>query len=158
MAIDKKGAGMDKHFIAVVADEARAVLYAHETRSGELTRWRTFDNDTARAKTSDLITDRGGRSFDSGGQGRHSVASDKAGPKEHAVTMFAKRIAEAVAADVNAGRCRGLSLIAAPRFLGELRDALETCTKLQPYITINKDVVSKDPAAIAKLLAEARRD
>ena len=148
---------MDKHFIAVVADEAKAILYTHETRSGALTRWQSFENDSARAKASELISDRGGRSFDSGGQGRHSVASDKAGPKEYAVTMFAKRVAEAVAADVNAGRCRGFALIAAPRFLGELRDAIATSTKSEPYVTINKDVVQKSPAAIAELLAEARR-
>ena len=148
---------MDKHFIAVVADEAKAILYTHETLSGQLTQWRSFDNETARTKISDLISDRGGRSFDSAGQGRHSVASDKSGPKEHATTMFAKRIAETVAADVNAGKCRGFALIAAPRFLGELRDAMATCTKSEPYVSINKDVVNKDPAAIAELLAEARR-
>lgn len=148
---------MHKHFLAIVADEAKAVLYTHETKSGPLSRWRTFDNDTARTKNADLASDRGGRSFDSHGKGRHSMASGKTSPKEHAATVFAKRVAGEVAADVNTGQCRGFALIAAPRFLGELREALATCTKSEPYASINKDVVDKDPAAIAELLANIRQ-
>ena len=147
---------MDKHFIAVVADEAMAILYTHETRSGALTRWRALDNETARMKTSELISDRGGRSFDSQGQGRHSMGSDKDGPKEHATAAFAKRIAEDIAAEVNSGRCRGYSLIAAPRFLGELRDALATSTSTEPYVSIDKNVVSQEPAVIADMLRAAQ--
>ena len=148
---------MQKHFLAVVADEAKALLYTHETRSGPLTEWQSFDNDTAHAKNVELVSDRGGRSFDSHGQGRHSVTSDKKGPKEQAATRFAKRIAKEIAMDLNSGQCRGYALLAAPRFLGELREALAVVTTTEPDVSINKDVVDKDPAAIAELLADARR-
>lgn len=147
---------MQKHFLAVVADEARAVLYTHETRSGPLSRWQHFENDVAHAKNTDLVSDRGGRSFDSHGQGRHSMSSDRAGPKEQAATLFAKHIATAVADDLNSGLCRGFALIAAPKFLGELRNALAVATRVEPYASINKDVVDKDPGVIAELLASAR--
>ena len=147
---------MEKHFLAVVADEARAIFYTHETKSGSLTEWRRYKNDIARAKTADLVTDRGGRSFDSNGQGRHSVASDRDGPKQLAARRFAKRIADAIAADVNSGSCRGYALVAAPRFLGELREAVATSTSNEPYASVNKDVVDQDAATIAALLARAR--
>jgi protein required for attachment to host cells len=148
---------MQKHFLAVVADEARAIFYTHDTKSGPLTEWRSFDNDVARSKSVDLVSDRGGRSFDSHGQGRHSVSSDRDGPKELAATRFAKRIAGEIAADVNTGTCRGYALVAAPRFLGELRDAIATSTHSEPYAAVNKDVVDKDAATIAELLAAARK-
>ena len=147
---------MEKHFLAVVADEAKAVFYTHDTKSGPLHEWRSFRNEIARAKTADLITDRGGRSFDSFGQGRHSVASDRDGPKELAATRFAKRIAGEIAADMNTGACRGYALVAAPRFLGELREAISTSTHSTPYAAVNKDVVGRDAETIAALIASAR--
>ena len=146
---------MEKHFLAVVADEARAIFYTHTTKSGPLTEWRSFDNEVARSKTADLITDRGGRSFDSHGQGRHSVASDRDGPREQAATRFAKVIAGAIAADIQSGACRSYALVAAPRFLGELRDALSTSTHIEPYAAVNKDVVGRDAETIAQLIASA---
>ncbi len=149
---------MQKHFLAVVADEAKAVLYTHETRSGPLSRWQSFENSTAHSKNADLESDRGGRSFDSHGQGRHSMTSDKKTPKQQAATVFAKRIAHEIAADVNSGRCRAYALIAAPRFLGELRDALAVTTSVEPYVSIDKDVVAREPNVIAGLLADARRN
>ena len=149
-------AALGKHFLVVVADESRAILYTHDTRSGPLTEWRSFDNETARAKTADLMSDRGGRAFDSHGQGRHTMSSEKSGPKQHAASVFARQIAGEVTADVNTGRCRGFALIAAPRFLGELRDALSSSTKVEPYVSVNKDVVGKDPSVISALLADAR--
>ncbi len=106
-------------------------------------------------KTGDLIADRGGRSFDSHGQGRHTMQSEKADPKQHLATAFAKKIAETIAADVHKGTCRGFALVAAPRFLGTLRQEISTVVKSEPYATIDKDVVGKDEAVIEELLARA---
>jgi protein required for attachment to host cells len=157
MAKKREDTPMQKHFLAVVADEAQAILYTHDTRSGPLSPWQRFENDMAHAKNVDLASDRGGRSFDSHGQGRHSMTSDKTSPREQAATMFAKRIAKEVTADINTGQVRGYALIAAPRFLGELRDALAIATNSEPYASINKDVVDKDPAVIAEMLASAQQ-
>lgn len=106
-------------------------------------------------KTGDLIADRGGRSFDSHGQGRHTMQSEKADPKQHLATAFAKKIAENIAADVHKGTCRGFALVATPRFLGTLRNAIATSVKLEPYATVNKEVVGQDEAVIEALLAQA---
>jgi hypothetical protein len=59
----------DKRYLVVVADEYRAIIYARDTLTGPLRKLRTFTNETARMKTGELLSDRGGRSFDSHGQG-----------------------------------------------------------------------------------------
>lgn len=150
--MDAAIAPADKHFLVVVADEAKAVFYTRDRLHGPLQKWRTFSNDAARMKTGDLITDRGGRSFDSHGQGRHTLTSEKAGPRRHIATVFAKQIAQGILADTQSGRCRGFALIAAPRFLGELRAEISTLVKAEPYATIDKAVVGSDEAVIEKLL------
>lgn len=145
-------AAAEKHYLVVVADESSAILYTSKRRYGPLQELRRFSNEAARTKIADLISDRGGRSFDSHGQGRHTLTSEKAGPRQHRVTVFAKSVAEVVARDLQSGRCRGFALIAAPRFLGELRRQVGNRVKTPPYATVDKDVVGSDAAIIEKLL------
>jgi protein required for attachment to host cells len=142
----------DKHYLVVVADEASAILYTRDALYAPLTTWRTLSNEAARMKTGDLISDRGGRSFDSHGEGRHTMAREKASPKQHVATVFARTIAEIVAEDLQSGRCRGYALIAAPRFLGELRRETGILVKEEPYATVDKAVVGSDESVIEKLL------
>ena len=67
---------------------------------------------------------------------------------------FAKQLAELISDAINNGTCRSFALIAAPRFLGVLRDALATAGNVTPVVSIDKEVVNKDSAFIEKLLAE----
>ena len=144
-----------KHYLVVVADESRAILYSHDTRSGPLSHLTEFDNKVARMKTEELVSDRGGRSFDSHGHGRHTMVGEKDGPKHHAAEAFAKQIASQIASSTHNGTCRGFALVAAPRFLGMLRDALSTSTKAEPWTSVDKDVVDKDAAVIRDLLTKS---
>jgi len=142
----------NKHFLIVVADEAHAILYTREKLYSPLKRWRSLSNDEARKKTGELLADRGGRSFDSHGEGRHTMAREKAGPKEQVAIVFARQIAEVVSDAVQSGECLGFALVAAPRFLGILRSEICTLVKAEPYNTIDKEVVGSDEAVIEKLL------
>jgi len=142
----------NKHYLVVVADEASAVFYTRRKVYSPLRKWRSLSNDEARMKTGELLADRGGRSFDSHGQGRHTMTSEKAGPKEHIATVFARQIAEIVSADMHSGYCLGFALVAAPRFLGELRAEISTLVKAEPYATIDKAIVGSEEAVIEKLL------
>lgn len=141
-----------RRYLVVVADEYRAVLYARDTLTGPLRQLRTLTNETARMKTGDLISDRGGRSFDSHGQGRHTMGGDRDAPQQQLARAFAKEIAEIIAAECHRGACRGYAIVAAPRFLGLLRQEFATAVKQQPYATVDKDVVSQDAGVIEKLL------
>lgn len=140
----------NKHFLVVVADESKAIAYTRASKSGPLQQSRTFENESARLKTGDILADKGGRSFDSYGQGRHTMSSD---PKQHLAEVFARDIAEHIAADLHNGTCRGYALVAAPHFLGLLRAELASRTKTEPYATVDKNVVGKAEAVIEKLLA-----
>ena len=75
----------NKYYLVVVADESRAVLYHRERRRGPMQEAGGFENEAARLKTDDLIADRGGRAFDSHGQGRHTMTAEKSDPKQHRV-------------------------------------------------------------------------
>jgi protein required for attachment to host cells len=150
-----QAASREKVFWVVVADESTAIVYAHATKSGPLHKVFSLTNEAARMKTDELISDSGGRSFDSKGKGRHTMGSDRSDPKKHAAEMFAKEIAERIARVMHDGSCRDFALIAAPRFLGVLREAVSVATSAKPYATVDKQVVAQDTTVIEKLLAGA---
>jgi protein required for attachment to host cells len=138
----------------VVADESRAIFYAWDEKYSPLRELSQLENEVARQKTSSQISDRGGRSFDSHGQRRHTMTNEKTDPKKYAAITFAKEVAGRIVEARHAGSCRDYALIAAPRFLGLLRDALEVAGHADPLLTIDKGVVGADTAAIEKLLKE----
>ena len=139
-------------YLVVVADEANATFYTRDKLYSPLQKWRSLSNEAARLKVGEMLADRGGRSFDSHGEGRHTMAREKSGPKDQVATVFAREIAETVSDAMQRGDCAGFALVAAPRFLGKLRSEISTLVKTEPYTTIDKDVVSSDEAVIEKLL------
>lgn len=144
----------EKCFWVVVANEASVIVYTRDSRSGPLRKHFTANNEAARKKTDQLISDSGGRSYDSFGAGRHTMANEKDAPRKHAAMVFAKDIAERIGKVLHDGSCLGYSLVAAPRFLGMLRNALATTTTTEPYAAVDKDVISQDPDVIEKLLKD----
>jgi protein required for attachment to host cells len=136
----------------VVADQAEAMVYSRKGRRGPLETLFSLQNSVAGEKVADLISDRGGRSFDSHGQGRHTMAREKSGPKRHASEAFAKQIAERLKRARQEGSYRELTLIAAPRFLGDLKKAIAREGGVEPTLTIDKEMVGQDAKAIEKLL------
>ena len=145
----------NKYYLVVVADESKAVLYSRERLRGPLQEQRTFENEAARLKTDDIIADRGGRAFESHGQGRHTMSAEKSDPKQHLAEGFARQVAEYISAEIHKGTLRGYALVAAPRFLGTLRTQLSSRVPEEPYATVDKNVVSQGADVIAKLLDEA---
>lgn len=150
MPVDNRRA--EKTFWIVVADESQAIIYTRATRRAPLDLVCSLENAAARKKAGDLVADRGGRSFDSIGAGRHTMSAEKVDPKKQASIAFAKQIAERIGKATHDGSCRGYALIAAPRFLGILRDAVSKKCKFEPFKTIDKDVVGQDTAVFQKLV------
>lgn len=142
----------EKAWWVVVADEASAVIYRRKTRRGPLQQHVTLDNEAARKKLGDLMSDRGGRSFDSHGDGRHTMSNEKTDAKTQSAQVFAKDIAERIGRATHTGECRGYALVAAPRFLGLLRDAVSRSCSNEPYATVDKEMIRQEPEAIARLL------
>jgi protein required for attachment to host cells len=142
-----------KTCLVVVANESRAIFYARESANAPLRQLRQLDNTVARKKMADLITDHGGRSFDSHGHGRHTMTQEKSDPKKHAAQLFAKLVSDEVTDTMTAGAYEEFALIAAPKFLGMLRDALPA-SMAAPSLSIDKDVVNQDAESIASLLSK----
>lgn len=113
---------MDTFWI-VAADSARAEIFRVARKGGPLETLDTLVHGASRLKGRDLRSDRQGRSFDSGGQGRHAMSSE-VNPRQHESEQFAREIANKIETGRNAGSYDKLILIAAPGFLGTLRKAL----------------------------------
>ena len=145
----------NRHFLVVVAEESKAVVYRRAALSAPLQETTTFENEAARLKTGEILADTGGRSFDSHGHGRHTMANEKADPKKQRAVQLARDVAEYITADVHKGTCRGYALVAAPKFLGMLRAELTRHTPMEPYATVDKNVVDQAKSVIEKLLAES---
>lgn len=150
--MSKTAVRAEKTYWIVVADEAKATIYTRDAKSAPLVELLSLENETARKKIGDLLADRGSRSYDSFGAGRHTMSEEKMDPKMHAAQVFAKQIAERIGKVTHDGSCRDYALIAAPRFLGLLRDAVAKHCKFEPYMTIDKNVVGRDTAFLQNLV------
>jgi protein required for attachment to host cells len=135
----------------LVADEFQARIFTRQKKFSELVEAASFENPVARMKTSDVISDRGGRSFDSRGEGRHSMGSDKANPKTESYPAFAKELAQAVNSARQEKQFARLIVVAAPRFLGVLRPALESAG-IEAEKMIDKAVAGQDAESIQKIV------
>lgn len=135
----------------IVADEYQSTIYAREQKHSPLQEVTSLLNKSAREKTADLISDRGGRSFDSHGQGRHTLAGEKSDPKTRLVTVFAKEIAERISKAKQHAEFDKLVVVAAPRFLGVLRPALATAG-IDVEHSFDKEMTAKDVASIQELI------
>lgn len=124
----------------VVADGTRARLFnRHKNRSLE-----EFDvllSPEHRLHEGDLVTDRDGRAFDSGGTSRHPMGN-KNSTKDHEMTGFAKRLAGRLEEGRNAGELERLVLVAPPRFLGQLRAQLSGPAADLVALTIDKELTT----------------
>lgn len=135
----------------VVADEYQAEIYRRDKKFSPLEKLSEMRNETAREKTGDLVSDRGGRAFDSHGQGRHTMAGEKDDPKTHSAVVFAKEIADRLGSAGKNGEFDRFVVVAAPRFLGVLRQALDT-VGAEPERSIDKEVTGRDAGFIQGLI------
>lgn len=136
----------------IVANELQASVYARDTRREPLKEMFSMHNELGRKKTQEILSDRDGRSFDSFGNGRHAITNEKSGPRQHAAQVFATQIAQRISQAVHERSCRDYALIAAPKFLGLLRQALTSKCTLQPSQSVAKDVVDQDTTVLQNLL------
>ena len=100
----------------------------------------SLDSASAHLRSRDIGTDKPGRSFESGGSAHHGV-----GQRHDLHTMEKERFVRFVAGLLNAASERDefdqLLLVAPPRALPELRDALDDVTRAKLVGTLEKDLV-----------------
>lgn len=139
----------------VVADDSQAIVYARESRTGPMTEHARFRSDAARQSAESQLADKGGRSFDSHGHGRHTMTRESGSPEVLAREAFARELADYIAKAGHANEFGYYAIVAAPKFLGALRTALASRTKQEPYAVVDKAVVGRDSDFIAALVDKA---
>ena len=137
----------------LVADSAQATIYCQNNAKEHLSELTSMEHLEARAHDGDLTTDKSGRSFDSGGGGRHSM-EQRTQPKKQSTINFAKRLAIHLDQGRQNGEFGQLVLFAAPGFLGLLRAELSAPLKRQIVFESSKDLVREDIQSIRAHLPE----
>ena len=138
----------------VVADESEANFLAMNGCRAPLQLLSRLENESARLYERDLETDRPGRSFDRIGAGRHAIDGERSTQRQQQV-RFAKRIAEALERARKDRAFDRLVVMAAPRMLGLLRDAMPDTSRAAVVAEVPKDLVHVDPKAIRNYIPRA---
>lgn len=122
----------------VVADAGRATVY--ETTGGIAAgTWTTRRQMEASLPPSrDIDTDRPGRSFDSGGEGRHAM-EPPTDPHRHAKASFAHDVMETLDHARRQEKFDELVVVAAPAFLGDLRSMMPDQLRARVRHELDKD-------------------
>ena len=96
---------------------------AEASAPSRLVELETLEHPEGRLKSQSIDADRPGRSFESAGAKRHAM-SREVDAKKQAAIMFAGQVAERLESARLQGEVDRLILVAAPEFLGLLRDKL----------------------------------
>ena len=127
----------------VVADSTRARIFNAESSSAALSEMEGLANTEGRLHDRDLTSDLPGRSFDSSKAGGRHAMEPPTDPKQELAIEFARLIARHLDAARVKRDYEQLVIIAAPTFLGLLREQLtNTCRKLVDF-EFNKNLVQQ---------------
>ncbi len=140
---------MSKHWV-LVADKSKARIFTVADPHGPLEDETMLEHPEARQREQTLTSDRPGRSFDSKGEGRHSMGTSVEPDKQETI-RFAKQVAEHVEAAHNKGQCDRLMIVAGPPLLGLLREHLKGASGLK-IAEIEKNLGQYDATEIRKHL------
>jgi len=123
----------------VVCDGARGRIFVNRGRGTGLSEIENAENRDARVPTRALGADRPGRTHDSAGAGRHAMAppADWHGVEKE---RFAKEITAMVNTAALENKFEGVILVAPPRVLGDLRQALNAQATAKVTGEIGKDL------------------
>ena len=150
-------------FTVFVADTRQAKVFELSEPGAAPRPLETLENSHTGRHDRDIGTDAPGsvmsRSGERGGGAgvRRTSLQPRRSHKQHAVEQFARELAERVTkAALNSGG-NGVVLIAAPRFLAELRGHLPKSTLRKVVREVPRDLIGLPPLALQQRLAEALR-
>lgn len=127
----------------VVADSTRARIFNAESSSAALCEQEELVSPEGRLHDRDITADLPGRSFDSNKAGGRHALEPTTDPKHELSLEFARTIARHLDAARVKHNFEQLVIVAAPSFLGLLRDQLSaTCRKIVAF-ELNKNLVQQ---------------
>jgi protein required for attachment to host cells len=146
----------------VVANEGEARFYDASRHDAPLTEAGHLENPSARLHDRDLKSDRPGRVFHSAPSGvrrrgavAHHGVGGESSPRRHEAELFAKHVVEALVKAQREKCFERVVLIAAPAFLGHLREALPESLRSSIAAEVDKDLVHHPEEAIQAQLPHA---
>ena len=132
----------------LVSNSARARVYECARPVDGLEQVAEFSHADSRQHPRDLVADKSGRVHDRHGEGRHSMEPDHT-VKENEAENFAREIDEFLCTAQRQGRYENLAVIAAPRFLGRLRDHYTSwLPNAALFAELSKDLTAETPEKI----------
>ncbi len=137
----------------LVADSCRARIFSADKSNGPISEIETLAHPEARLHERDITSDVPGHSFSSHGPGRHAMGADT-GPKQNGAINFAKRVAGRLDLARHQGNFDQLMIVAAPTFLGMLRNELSQATANSLSLEMNKDLTRMSAEEIRQHLPE----
>jgi len=137
----------------LVAESSRARIFRADTASAPLVEIETLAHPEGREHEQDMTSDLPGHDSDKTGSGRHGF-QDETEPKQQEAIDFAKRIAAELESARNDGQLKQLIIVAAPAFLGTLRNQLNDQTKKLVTLELDKNLSQHSPEDIRQHLPE----
>lgn len=137
----------------LVADSSKARLFTVESASGPLIEVRDFLHPESRMHEQELTTDLPGKHRNDTGVGAHGFEQEVE-PKEQEAIRFAGELAHYLDKARNSGEYEQLVVVAAPKFLGHLREAMSPAVRNLVRLEIDKNLVGQNPQDIRKHLPE----
>jgi len=126
--------------LRIVIADGEHVRFVQPDADNALRTIGSFDSASAHLRSRDIGSDRPGRALESGASARHAV-----GQRHDLHAMEKEKFVRLVGEQVNAASERDefdeLLLVAPPRALGELRDALDAAAQAKLVGMLEKDLV-----------------
>ena len=137
----------------IVADNSRARFFSMESRTGPIEETKSIVHAEARLHEQNMTSDLPGRGSGKGGEGLHAY-QNKVSPKEQENINFAREITAELDKARKENKFKQFVLVAAPEFLGKLRDQMSPQTHKLVSFELAKNLTHLDAVEIRKHLPE----
>ncbi|HEB90834.1 MAG TPA: host attachment protein [Deltaproteobacteria bacterium] len=138
----------------VVADSARARIFDFDETAWALTEREDLVHPESRLRPGEITTDRPGSTFRAVGPGRQGL-DPRSSVKEVERRDFARTLARRLDKAVDTNEVQKLIVMAGPKFLGDLRDCLDSPTRRAVSLEIEKNLAKHDAREILEALPGA---
>lgn len=136
----------------VVADSSRARIFSAQTPSAPLDELESLTHPASRQHERDITSDLPGRNTGSNGN-KHAMGMETEPKKQEAIN-FAKQIASRLDQGLNKKEYIELVVVAAPSFLGLLREQLSNNVSRSLVLEMDKNLTQHTPDDIRKHLPQ----
>lgn len=124
----------------LVADGAHARVFLNEGPGKGIEELEEYSEDNDLRESREIASDAPGRSFESGGDGRHAM-EPPTDPKQHEKQEFHREIADRIEMAMKRHKFDKLVVVAPPETLGNLRDEFGKSAAVKIHAEVNKNLI-----------------